>query len=616
MTIPSHIKSLLCLLLLAWADPALACSCKPSTPQQHMQRHALIFSGTVEAVDHKAGRARFRVHTLYKGEADGDTIEINYSNAPGASCGTEFTVGTVPTVFAYSVKGGPGTGSLTTGRCSMIVYASTALAYQPVLDAYRVAVSEARAGTSQEPGSIKAWLVLAELQERNRDYLAAARTFERLQALAPREAAYATRQGSALFELGRYGQALGAYQRALAIAPNDEAAKRGREQSMVELGRVAELDPSRRDYSGVALPPSNFAGRELSGVRFVKASLTDATFAQARLAGADFSEAVLNDTDFKQAELRGARFNRITSYGANFSAADLSDTSFMGGKLFRVRFDGANLSNADLSGASLEDVSFVRAKLAGMRLSGANLYRANLSGNDLTGMDLSGLQMQGVILAGAKLVNVDLRNAVLSGPRQGIGKAPDLRGTDLTGAKLQGADLSYALFDCRTQWPADFDPASQLLIPMPSPGCPRAPQTTKLFERPGELREWPGKEGEQRAKIRGPAIDRQDLSGIDLTGANLSGFRLWGVNLQHAQLRGVDLRNASLVQSDLRGANLTGADLRGASVDAADLSTADLTGANLTGAIYSLRTRWPVGIDPKSTGAVLHYSRVPNYVPD
>lgn len=94
-------------------------------------------------------------------------------------------------------------------------------------------------------------------------------------------------------------------------------------------------------------------------------------------------------------------------------------------------------------------------------------------------------------------------------------------------------------------------------------------------------------------------LARQDMTGIDLSGAILtqadltycrmegaecSEARMDGTDLRYADLSGADLREAILGAARLRHANFRGASLKGANLRGADLSGADLTGANLEGA--------------------------------
>jgi uncharacterized protein YjbI with pentapeptide repeats len=63
---------------------------------------------------------------------------------------------------------------------------------------------------------------------------------------------------------------------------------------------------------------------------------------------------------------------------------------------------------------------------------------------------------------------------------------------------------------------------------------------------------------------------------------------------EKAILRGVNLYSASLIAVNLQGADLSGANLIGA----------DLEDFCLDGATYNHETRWPIGFDPDSKGAV------------
>ena len=82
-----------------------------------------------------------------------------------------------------------------------------------------------------------------------------------------------------------------------------------------------------------------------------------------------------------------------------------------------------------------------------------------------------------------------------------------------------------------------------------------------------------GKEGGERADLRGADLSGADLTGVDLRYANLRYANLRGANLRNADLSDTDLRDANL-----RDANLSGADLRDANLRDSDLRCADLIG--------------------------------------
>lgn len=96
---------------------------------------------------------------------------------------------------------------------------------------------------------------------------------------------------------------------------------------------------------------------------------------------------------------------------------------------------------------TLESHTLAGASLSGVALSGADLQHAALRGTDLHRADLRMADLSGADLRGADLRGVNLRGA-------------DLRGADLRETKLYQADLSHAVYDGLTRWPADFDPRS------------------------------------------------------------------------------------------------------------------------------------------------------------
>lgn len=100
------------------------------------------------------------------------------------------------------------------------------------------------------------------------------------------------------------------------------------------------------------------------------------------------------------------------------------------------------------TGALLHTVasgSLTESKLSGMALVGADLQHASMRGADLHKADLRMADLSGADLRGADLRGVNLRGA-------------DLRGTDFRNARMHRAEISDAIYDTGTLWPADFDP--------------------------------------------------------------------------------------------------------------------------------------------------------------
>jgi hypothetical protein len=92
----------------------------------------------------------------------------------------------------------------------------------------------------------------------------------------------------------------------------------------------------------------------------------------------------------------------------------------------------------------------VQAALAVLarRSSRRREYRLDLRSTDLRNAKLPHARFQNAILSGTDLRCADLREA-------------DLRHAELCRAKLRGAKLEGALYDARTDWPKDFDEATE-----------------------------------------------------------------------------------------------------------------------------------------------------------
>ena len=85
-----------------------------------------------------------------------------------------------------------------------------------------------------------------------------------------------------------------------------------------------------------------------------------------------------------------------------------------------------------------------------------------------------------------------------------------------------------------------------------------------------------------------------DLSYALMEGGNFYYGDFTGVNFTGANLNGTNLTHTRLVLTDFTDANLEGA----------ILTHAQLMRTNFTGATYNRMTRWPLGFDPVSSGAI------------
>ena len=141
------------------------------------------------------------------------------------------------------------------------------------------------------------------------------------------------------------------------------------------------------------LVESSAAGRDLSRVRFEKCNLFKSDLREARVRqapGSIFAECDCADADFAGAELDGALFAKASAPGARFSEASLANAMFPDAVLVGADFTravarqsvwtGADLTDADLAGVDAYRATFRNARLEGTRVEGARLVEADLHG--------------------------------------------------------------------------------------------------------------------------------------------------------------------------------------------------------------------------------------------
>ncbi len=271
----------------------------------------------------------------------------------------------------------------------------------------------------------------------------------------------------------------------------------------------------------------------------------------------------LSDANLPIAYLNGADLREANLEGAVLTLANLAKTDLRMGKLQRVNLEEADLTEADLrkadlSGANLRGANLSKANLSKAVLGGADFGKANLSEADLSGVirmqavdltHLSEIERETIVLP--YIPPVRLTEAILSGA--------DLHKAELGGADLIGADLSEAKLER-----VELD----------------------------------------HAKLVGANLRKANLYWATLLSADLRGANLSEAHLKHAYLMG-----AELSQTDLSGANLSGACLSSADLDISYLLTrseseANLQGDNLRRVQYDSQTKWPIGFDPTSAGAI------------
>ena len=139
--------------------------------------------------------------------------------------------------------------------------------------------------------------------------------------------------------------------------------------------------------------------------------------------------------------------------------ADLTWANLVRVSLTEADLTGANLSQADLTGAELIKVNLIGANLGEATLIQATLAQALYDGNTIFPADFDPVAAGMFLLApGGNLSRADLAGSYLA--------LVDLTGATLIEASLimanlMGADLTEAIYDAATQFPADFGDPQQ-----------------------------------------------------------------------------------------------------------------------------------------------------------
>ncbi len=111
----------------------------------------------------------------------------------------------------------------------------------------------------------------------------------------------------------------------------------------------------------------DFTEHRLDSIVLRKTNLSGARFVQASLQKADLRNSVLNDVDFGRASLGGANLKDCNLMGAYFVNADLQGVNLQGASLreatlTNANLRGANLHNADLTGSNISPEQLAQAR--------------------------------------------------------------------------------------------------------------------------------------------------------------------------------------------------------------------------------------------------------------
>ena len=148
------------------------------------------------------------------------------------------------------------------------------------------------------------------------------------------------------------------------------------EQQLFTREDYTETPLNRGVYDNCNFRDCNFAGADLSGIRFM-----DCTFAACDLSNAKVAKSSFQETKFKDCKMLGFHFNSCDQLGltVRFENCQLDHSSFFQVKLNHTVFLNCSLREVDFSEADLRNTILDQCDLLGAIFDHTNLERANLS---------------------------------------------------------------------------------------------------------------------------------------------------------------------------------------------------------------------------------------------
>lgn len=387
---------------------------------------------------------------------------------------------------------------------------------------------------------------------------------------------------------------------------------RGGARAIIKFKDISGLnfrkaDLSQSDFTGSVLLGCDMSYGNFKGVSFFAcdlrgANLEHSCFARSDLRGATVVGARLTGADFQKADLReGIILNRVGTDNAT-----LADSYYGESKKAKTIFAGARLAETNMSGAMGRDADFTDADLTGVIIkdadfSNANFTGANLTGADFTGSDLKNANMKssvisGTLLSEAKTDGTDMTDAIseekMGAKLESLGKTLtqllEEHTTWITTAGRKGNRLDLSGFDLRHI----LDLRAYSLTAVKAIGAMFINQNLEgiqaqsaSFDR-ADFRDSKMK----NADLRGSSLKNSMLTRVNLVGANFSPLLFKNADgsnrLQRVNLTGANLRYAIITEANFSDCILNGADLSYAVLHGCDLRRADLTGAILDNADF------------------------------
>ena len=148
------------------------------------------------------------------------------------------------------------------------------------------------------------------------------------------------------------------------------------EQQLFTKQDYTETPLSKGDYDTCSFRNCNFAGTDLSGIRFL-----DCTFAGCDLSNVKMLKSSFQETIFKECKMLGLHFENCDQLGmtVRFEKCQLDHSSFYQVKLNHTVFLSTSLKEVDFTEGDLRNSIFDECDLLDASFDHTNLERADLS---------------------------------------------------------------------------------------------------------------------------------------------------------------------------------------------------------------------------------------------
>lgn len=359
-----------------------------------------------------------------------------------------------------------------------------------------------------------------------------------------------------------------------------------------------------KDLTGLNFRGADLSQADISGSIAKDAYFSYANMSESGLFACDLSGAHFEKTNLKRADLRGS-----IAVDTNFSLANLHHADLREGAVedMESRPTSTRLLGARLCDANLEKVKATRTIFCDSDLSGANFEEAECTGADFRDANFSGAKLTNTILANANLEGAIFKNTVLYGTDLEEARMDDIVHENHAKTLSKLNQPFQALLKSHMAWIESSGREGQRLdLTDYDLRALQRLNNFKLMAMKGVGTYFIGLDL-QKIGLHSALLDYADfryanLQGADFTGASLKCARLTHTNLRGAKftplrvqkpglqfwLKRADLTRAKLrfmkvEDADFSHAILRGADLSYTSFRDCDLSNADLTGANLDG---------------------------------